>query len=303
MPEGRSARGSGEREIEHHHAKLAKLDLRLIPFDLERTLTCGQVFHWRRHSRGWLGAVGDIPLYAEQRGETLFVPAASETLARHYFALDHQLEEICGTFPSDPTMLVAREFCRGLRIVRQPLWECIATFITSAMKQVPHIAQISHRLRECHGTRLEWAETALFAYPSPERIAALSEETLRKCRLGFRAKNLLGTARLIANGTVDLKTIATLPDDEAQAELRRLPGVGPKVANCILLFGLERLRAFPIDVWIERVLREIYFPRKRTIAVRCLQEFSKTYFGAFSGYAQQYLFHHARMTRRRRHSA
>lgn len=305
MVKPRNANGKGERAVTRAVAggrSFSRIDLRLIPFDLERTLTCGQVFHWRRHQTGWIGAVGDTPLYLEQCGDRLLTPAASEELARHYFALDHQLEKICGTFPGDPAMLVAREFCRGLRIVRQPLWECIATFITSALKQVPHIAQISHRLRECHGTRLEWADAALFAYPSPERIAALSEADLRECRLGFRAKNLLNTARLIANGKVDLKTIGTLPDAEAHAELCRLPGVGAKVANCVLLFGLERLRAFPIDVWIERVLRSIYFPRQRTVTARDLREFSHNYFGAFSGYAQQYLFHHARMTQRRGHS-
>lgn len=278
--------------------RFSSIDLRQTPFDLERTLTCGQVFHWRRYQTGWLGAVGDAPLYVEQRGETLLIPSGSGKVARHYFALDHPLEEICRSFPSDPAMLIAAEFCRGLRIVRQPLWECIGTFITSAMKQVPQIAQISHRLRECHGSRLEWNGPALFAYPSAERIAALSEDDLRACRLGFRAKNLLRAAQLIANGTVDLKAISALPDAEAHAELCRLPGVGAKVANCVLLFGLERLRAFPIDVWIERVLRHIYFPRKRTVTVRHLQDFSRTYFGAFSGYAQQYLFHHARMSRK-----
>jgi N-glycosylase/DNA lyase len=287
-----SAPGSADR------GEFAIIDLRRTPFDLERTLTSGQVFHWRRHQSGWLAAVGDGPLYVEQSGERLLTPSTSEKLARHYFALDHPLEEICATFPNDPAMLVAAEFCRGLRIVRQPLWECIATFITSAMKQVPHIAQISHRLRESYGTRLEWAGTALFTYPSPERIAALSEADLRACRLGFRAKNLLRAAQLIASGTVDLQTISTLPDAEAHAELCRLPGVGAKVANCVLLFGLERLRAFPIDVWIERVLRRIYFPRQRIVTVRHLQDFSKTHFGAFSGYAQQYLFHHARLTRK-----
>ncbi len=265
-------------------------------FNLEQTLDCGQVFHWRRDGAGWVGMIGDHALRVEQRGEELLVPAGMEALAGNYFALDHPLAEMCATFPDDPAMRAAREFCRGLRIVRQPPWECLATFITSSMKQVAHIAQISHTLRRRYGRRVEWEGGELFAYPAPEVIAGLSEAELRTCALGYRAKNLLGAARMIAEGAVDLAAIARMDDAAARAELCRLPGVGVKVANCALLFGFERVGAFPIDVWIERVLREIYFPKKRKVTERRLREFSAGYFGPFGGYAQQYLFHYARKT-------
>jgi N-glycosylase/DNA lyase len=265
-------------------------------FDLALTLGCGQVFHWRREGAGWLGMVGDQALFVEQRGAELLVPAGKEEIARHYFALDHPLAEICATFPNDPSMAAASAFCRGLRLVRQPVWECLATFITSSMKQVAHIAQISHVLRQRYGVRAEWKGRKLFAYPTPEALARLTESDLRACALGYRAKNLLASARLIAEGAIDLAAIAKMDDAAACAELCRLPGVGEKVANCALLFGFGRLRAFPIDVWIERVLREIYFPRKRKVTPRRLREFSASYFGEYSGYAQQYLFHHARQT-------
>jgi N-glycosylase/DNA lyase len=126
----------------------------------------------------------------------------------------------------------------------------------------------------------------------------LDEADLRACALGYRARNLLGTARMIAAGEVDLNAIRAMPDDAARAELCRLPGVGEKVANCVLLFAYERVRAFPIDVWIERVLRENYFRGKRKVTAGRLREFSRDYFGEFGGYAQQYLFHHARSARR-----
>ncbi len=265
-------------------------------FDLDATLGCGQVFHWVRESAGWLGTIGDRALYVEQRGESVFVSAGVEEMAARYFALDHPLGEICATFPSDPAMTEAARFCRGMRIVRQPAWECLATFITSSMKQVAHIAQISHTLRRRFGVRLESGGRALFAYPPAAALARLNEADLRACALGFRAKNLLGAARLIAEGTVDLTKIAELEDAAARYELCRLPGVGEKVANCALLFGFERLQAFPIDVWIERVLRELYFKRKRKVTAARLREFSAEYFGPYGGYAQQYLFHHARKT-------
>ncbi len=266
---------------------------RALAFHLDRTLGCGQVFHWRREGDAWIGAIGNEPVRVEQRGERLTVTAGAEHVVRDYFALDHPLDEIYASFPRDDAMCAAVEFCHGLRIVRQPAWECLATFITSAMKQVAHIAQISHTLRERYGAEVA---PGIFSYPSPARLAALSEADLRECKLGFRAKNLLGAARMVASGEVDLDHAAALGDDEARAELCRLPGVGEKVANCALLFGFGRLAAFPIDVWIERVLRDLYFRRKRNVTARRLREFSASYFGPYGGYAQQYLFHHARLT-------
>ncbi len=265
-------------------------------FDLALTLGCGQVFHWRSHGEGWLGVIGDTPCYVEQRGETLIVPRGMEKIAAHYFALDHPLVKMRATFPDDPAMKAAATACRGLRLVRQPHWECLATFITSAQKAVPHITQISHMLRERYGRACEWNGVRLFSYPDPAALAALSEADLRSCALGYRAKNLLRTARMIAGGEVDLIAVTRLADAEASLELQRLAGVGPKVAACALLFGFERLAAFPIDVWIERILRNTYFARKRKVTTKRLREFSARYFGPFGGYAQQYLFHHARTT-------
>ena len=287
-------------------------------FDLEKTLNSGQVFHWERTGHGFVGAIDDLPVYLEQCGEVLKVASASSRcLAEHaqdahatirsYFALDHPLKAICRSFPRDAAMDAARDFCRGLRIIRQPKWECLATFICSSMKQVAHIRQISRALRERFGEarkvdppsprlRRDCAIT-VHTFPSARRIARSSEKELRECALGYRAKNLLATARLVANGDVDLNAMSILPDVDLRAALCRLPGVGAKIANCVMLFAYERLGAFPIDVWIERVLKEKYFARKRKVTPRQLREFSARYFGEHGGYAQQYLFHHARMRR------
>ncbi len=264
-------------------------------FDLDLTLTCGQVFHWQREDRCWLGMIGGTLVHAEQRGDELHVTPGAEEIAHRYFALDHPLSEIRASFPADPAMIAAADFCRGMRLVRQPEWECLATFITSSMKQVAHIAQMSRAIRERFGNPRPHGIPGHFAYPSPEIIAAASEADLRACSLGYRAKNLIAAARMIANGEVDLSAIRALDDEAARTELCRLPGVGVKVANCALLFGFERLRAFPIDVWIERVLRELYFKRKRNVTPARLRDFAATHFGPFGGYAQQYLFHHARV--------
>ena len=163
------------------------------------------------------------------------------------------------------------------------------------MKQVAHIRQISRKLRQRFGERRQVENYIVHTFPSAERIAASTERELRKSALGYRAKNLLGTARAVSSA--DLEAWSVLSDDDLQKQLCQLPGVGAKVANCVMLFAYERLRAFPIDVWIERVLREKYFPRARKLNAARLQAFTQKYFGEQGGYAQQYLFHHARTTR------
>ena len=134
----------------------------------------------------------------------------------------------------------------------------------------------------------------VYTFPSPQRIARATEKELRQCKLGYRAKNLRATAQLVSSGECNLKAWTALSDAALREQLCALPGVGAKIANCVMLFAYERLRAFPIDVWIERVLRQQYFPRRKKMTAQQLREFSETYFGEHGGYAQQYLFHHAR---------
>jgi N-glycosylase/DNA lyase len=280
-------------------------------FDLEKTLNSGQVFHWENYGNGFVGTIAGSAVYAEQREDILKVRfgetpkparetrALSKIVAR-YFALDHPLDEICASFPRDPVIHAARNFCRGLRIIRQPKWECLATFICSSMKQVKHIRQISRALRQRFGEKKEICGHEVFSFPSAERLARTSESELRKCGLGYRAKNLLATAKGVASGETDLDSWSALSERQLREQLCELPGVGMKVANCVMLFAYERIAAFPIDVWIERILREKYFPRKRKVTGQMLAEFAANYFGVHGGYAQQYLFHHARMTGRRR---
>ena len=272
-------------------------------FDLEKTLDSGQVFHWQKVGDGFVGAIGDLPVYVEQRANVLTVrdgeaarsPRRSLSgIVARYFALDHPLAEICDSFPKDPVMNAARDFCHGLRIIRQPKWECLATFICSSMKQVAHIRQISLALRKRFGERGRIGNQLVYTFASPRRLAQASEKELLECKLGYRAKNLRATARLVSSGQADLEAWSALSDAELRKQLCALPGVGPKIANCVMLFAYERLRAFPIDVWIERVLRQHYFSRRRKMSAQRLRQFSETYFGEHGGYAQQYLFHQAR---------
>src|SRR6266567_7897439 len=279
-------------------------------FDLAMTLDSGQVFHWQKLGGGFVGTIGDLPVYVEQGGSVLKVRCGAtpqptrETrvlprIVSHYFAFDHPLAEICASFPADPIMTAACDFCRGLRIIRQPKWECLATFICSSMKQVAHIRQISLALRKRFGQQRKIGDRRVYTFPSAPRLARASERELRECKLGYRAENLRSTARLVGSGKANLEAWSALADAELRKQLCALPGVGPKIANCVMLFAYKRLRAFPIDVWIERVLRQQYFPSRKKMTAEQMREFSETYFGEHGGYAQQYLFHHARTALRK----
>ena len=280
--------------------RMKLIEIQAPDFDLRTTLDSGQVFHWETLDAGFAGMIGDRALYLEQIGDKVFVTPEAAAEVAHYFALDHPLREICAAFPQDPAMAAARDYCAGLRIIRQPAWECLASFITSSMKQVAHIRQMSRALRQRFGEPRPLLDRTLYTFPSAARIAQATEAELRGCALGYRAKNLRATAERVATGAAELDAWRALPDDELRVALCRLPGVGAKVANCVMLFAFERLRAFPIDVWIERVLREKYFPRQHKLTALRLRTFCDDYFGAHGGYAQQYLFHHARKTTARR---
>lgn len=258
---------------------------------LDLTLRSGQVFHWDKQTDGsWTGLIGETPVRVFEQNGFLQMREETAALAKNYFSLDHPLEEIYAQFPSDPMSAEALALCRGLRIIRQPRWECLATFITSSMKQVAHIRSMSLALRRSFGRPTKYGCT----YPGPEHLAASNEETLRACGLGYRAKNLLVTAGIVASGEVDLDELARLDTPALREALVKLPGVGVKVANCVLLFAYERLDAVPIDVWIHRVLIAMRHGRGGTPSQLAL--YARKKLGPYAGYVQQYLFHRARVS-------
>lgn len=266
--------------------------------NLRATLECGQVFHWREnHDGSWEGLIGDSFAKVREDRDRFMVQQGDPAAVERYFSLDHDLDAIYAGFPRDATMLAALEFCRGLRIIRQPAWECLATFITSSMKQVSHIRQMSFALRARFGRAVPG--TDMCAYPEPAAIAGAKEEDLRACGLGYRAKNLRATAQRVAAGEADLQNMRQLGDAELRDALCELPGVGRKVANCVMLFGFARLCAFPVDTWISRIMKRSYWRGRAKPTPLALEKKLASRFGPHAGYAQQYLFHHARMTQGR----
>ncbi len=270
-------------------------------FSLAETLKSGQLFHWEPFALdgvpGFAGCIGNRPaswIAQADSGEVLTL-VRDRDLVSKYFGLDQPMEEIHSTFPqNDPVLANAIAYCPGIRVARQPLWECLATFITSSLKQVAHIRGISMTLRRRFGEPHRMGDRVFYSYPSPSALADAGEPDLRGCALGYRAKSLHRAAISVAEGDIDLSEIELDPDsDSARAALMQLHGVGEKIANCALLFGAGKWDSFPIDVWIERILRQQY--RKRVRGPK-LQAWAQSYFGPNAGYAQQYLFHFARKT-------
>ncbi len=271
--------------------------------DLEKTLNSGQVFHWTRHKNGFIGAIGNQAVYVQEEKGSLLVTKGCVQIVKRYLALDHSLDAILSSFPQDAAFQRAKEFGSGMRIVRQPIWECLATFLTSAMKRVEHIRAISLSLRETFGRSLQGPGFAVYAYPKPEILAEAPLEKLLECKLGFRARNLLATAKRVAAEQLNLEDLKDAPTPVVLEELCSLPGVGKKIANCVLLFAYGRLDVVPIDVWIERALTKVYFSERSKVPLKDLAAFSESYFGPYAGYAQQYLFHHWRLTYRNKHDS
>ncbi len=253
-------------------------------FSLSSTLECGQCFRWKKEPDGtYAGVVGGRLLRVRQDGEALcfFDTAADEfeRLWRPYFDLDTDYAGIYAGLCEDETVRDAYAYTGGIHILRQDPWEALCSFIISQNNNIPRITGIISRLCESFGERLS---DGSFAFPRPERLADAGLEALEVLRAGFRAKYILDAAQKIADGTVSLGRVAGEELSLAREELRQICGVGPKVAECALLFGFHRLEAFPEDVWIKRALRYFYpdgFPENLK---------------PYGGVAQQAIFHYIR---------
>lgn len=266
-------------------------------YALGPTLDSGQAFRWRPAGDAWEGVIHGrwVRLRQTERGlEAIAAEAQADwRWLVDYLQAEIDLAAVVRTFPADPSMQAAVTACPGLRLLRQEPWECLASFICSSTKQIVQIRQIVELLSRSFGERIPADGGDAWTFPSAQRIAGLAEADLRACKLGFRAPYVHAAARAVAEGRLDLEGVRRLSLEEARVALTALPGVGRKIADCVLLFAYGFPGAFPVDVWILRALRELYFPKRRPTPKRLLR-FTETYFGPHAGYAQQYLFHYMR---------
>lgn len=275
-------------------------------YDLAATLESGQAFRWLPCSDGsWAGVLDGhwLRLYPVADGlaaERLGSRPSWDSVAE-YLQIQMDYPAVLASFPQEPVMESAVAACRGLRLLRQPLWECLAGFLCSSNKQIIQIRAMIAALCRQFGDPVRVPNSLsvkqeVWSFPGPERIATATENELRACKLGYRAPYLREAARRVAEGELDLEGIRSLNLASARERLQTLPGVGPKVADCVLLFAYGFPRAFPIDVWVARALQELYFNPDKPPTLKTLTAFRDQHFGPNAGYAQQYLFHYRRVS-------
>ncbi len=281
------------------------------PVDLEASLLGGQAHRWRREN-GWHSGVlwGNL-VVTRQQGQAIefaSAPATPESLLhrfREYLRLDDDLPAIYDAITGDANVAAQVERYPGLRVLRQEPWECLVAYICSANSNIETIHLNMERLSNEFGSPLKLAnpdaasgELSTFmrhSFPTPVDLAEAGEGELRRLKLGFRAPYVHQAAVAVLEGRLDLQHLIRASYDETKAELMALKGIGDKIADCIALMSLEKLEAFPIDVWVRRALADWYFPGQKTPTNRTLLPWAQEYFGRYAGYANQYLFHGRRL--------
>lgn len=256
-------------------------------FTLSETLDCGQAFRWRETEDGAFEGVAFgkyLKLAADKEGIILYDTSEEDFLNiwKDYFDLDRDYGEIIEAISENEVLKAASGFAGGIRILRQDPWEALCSFIISQNNNIPRIKGIVERLCASFGEEIK---EGFYSFPTAEKIAALTLEDLAPLRSGFRAKYILDGAKRVASGEIDLDALKELALDEARQELMKIYGVGEKVADCTLLFGLSHIDAFPKDVWIKKAMAKLFDGSLPECAA------------PYAGIAQQYIFHYARMTK------
>lgn len=269
----------------------------LVPIDLETTLCNGQDFRWKREGEGYVGWLGDVPAFLRVVQGNLEVlsplPEEAHARVRRLFRLDDDQEAVQSVLARDPLVASAMRRWPGLRLLRLEPWPTLASFICTAHANIPRITRMVEALAQALGEPVDFRGKRRWRFPSPQAVAQAGEHGLRSLGLGFRAKYLWGTACLLAQGKVDLDALAHLPTEDLRQHLMALPGVGEKVADCVLLLGFGRTEAFPIDRWVRRALIEWYhLPAPHTYCR--LRAWAQERWEKWAGYAQLYLFHSRR---------
>jgi N-glycosylase/DNA lyase len=281
----------------------------MIPFNLEHTLNCGQLFRWKKLDDWWYGVVEDNVIKIKQIKERLIFHVAPENSNREfiikYFRLDDDLSNILSKINRDEYMMEAIRLFSGLRLCRQTPWECLISYICATYKSIPAIKKMINAISQQFGKELTFDDYTFFTFPKPVDLAKVNPKELRRCGLGFRTERILETAKIVADGGFSFESLKSMEYFEAKKRLLDLSGVGQKVADCVLLFSLDKLEAFPIDVWMKRAITNFYasyfdssFIQKIINRGSCtikeylkIGDFAREYFGRYAGYAQEYLFH------------
>ena len=265
-------------------------------FDLTETFDCGQCFRWDKIDDAYIGIAYGHPLKISQNGDTITLFDTSlddwEKVWSKYFDMSRDYGKIKETLSKNSVMREAISFGEGIRILNQEPFECLISFIISASNNIPRIKKIIDSLCSNFGEKVSYCGMNFYTFPTAEKLASLSLSELGVIKAGFRDKYILNAAKAVADGHIFLECLKSASFEYAKSELLKLSGVGNKVAECVLLFSLEKYGSFPVDVWIKRIMEHCYFDGERDKEV--ISAFAEENFGELCGFAQQYLFYWAR---------
>jgi N-glycosylase/DNA lyase len=256
--------------------------------DIVKTFECGQCFRWNAGENGVYFGVAygrAARVWTEDGAVYIDAPETERGFWSGYFDLSTDYDEARKSIETEGYLCECAKFGKGIRILRQEPWEALCSFIISQCNNIPRIKSITEKLCSMFGEPIGHNGVTRSAFPSAERIAALAPEDLEALHSGYRAPYLIAAARAVASGEIQLDAIALMPCDEARAALKKLPGIGDKVASCVMLFGMHRMDIFPVDVWIKKVLRAHF-----------KADFRPDSLGSYAGLFQQYMFYYARCT-------
>lgn len=282
---------------EYDSDKNAVIITNLEHFHPEHTFLCGQCFRWEQEPDGSFtgvayGKVVNIRFFEDK----LFINNCNEedflNIWRDYLGLDADYSEIKSSLSGDEHLKRAMDFGWGIRLLNQEPFECLISFVISTQNQIPRIKKIIKKMCSLFGHKIEYNGKEFFSFPDCDTLAALTLDDLAPINAGYRAAYILDAAKKVASGEIDLDKICALPTLQAKAELMKIKGVGPKVADCTMLFSLHKGDAFPVDVWVQRTVRKLYLGESASL--KQISSFAQEKFGSNSGIAQQYLFFYAR---------
>lgn len=270
-------------------------------FEPEHIFECGQCFRWNKQEDGSYTGIfkENVVNVKKENNRIIFKGVCKENIKEEcidYFDLDTDYDNIKNKLSNvDAYLKTSIKYGEGIRILNQDLWETLISFIISANNNIPRIKGIIERISKNYGKKIEWGNSQYYTFPTPQELSKASVEDLRKLGLGFRDVRVYETTKIINQSPNKLKELENQKDvNKLREELLEFPGVGPKVADCVMLFStLKRLEVFPIDVWVRRVMNELYIKNEDETKInkKEIEELAKIKYGNLAGIAQQYLFY------------
>lgn len=266
-------------------------------FELAHIFECGQCFRWRKNIDGsYTGVIkqGVINVKKNENNVTFsgIVDGDMEDICKDYFDLDRNYGDIKKSLcENDENMKIASEYGCGIRILHQDPWEMIISFIISAANNIPRISKTIENISKAYGKEIIYNQNKYYLFPTAEELSKATIDDLRKLNLGFRDKYVLEATKRVNEGVVNIETLKAMPTLEARKELMKIPGIGAKVADCILLFSMGRMESFPVDTWIKKIMSELYVDSTN---ITKINQYASQKFGKYAGIAQQYLFYYKR---------